>query len=200
MKLRLFLSLFLIVAVSTTAFASTRALLSDQVTLTANTFSTGTVDLQITTGSGTDYADTHVGFTGALLPGQTITKFVKLKNNSTDVDLSIAAQAANVTGISGDNVSVSFTPWTTSTVGGHMETGASVTTHTLNEWLASPANLGVPDIDNGSTQYYRMDVTIDGSVTSSSSTSFDYVFTGTQVNPTPTPTETPTNTPTPTSL
>ncbi|CAN5132661.1 hypothetical protein BH11PAT1_BH11PAT1_6720 [soil metagenome] len=185
MKFRLILSIFLIIAVSSTAFASTRAVLSDQVTLTANTFSTGTVDLQITTGSGTDYAETHAGFSGTLLPGQTTSKFVKLRNNGSGVDLAIAAQAANVSGLSGDNVTIAFTPWSSSTVSGHIETGASTTTHTLAEWLAAPGSLGNPNLTSGSIQYYKMDVTIHNSVTTSGNTNFDFIFTGTQVVPAP---------------
>lgn len=181
MIIRLFISLFLIVVVSTTAFASTRALLSDEVTLTANTFSTGTVDLQITTGTGSDYAETHAGFSGTLLPGQTTNKFVKLRNNGSGVAMTIAAQAANLAGIPGNKVVVSFTPWTSGSLSGHIEDGAITTTHTLTEWATTPTDLGNPTLGSGNIQYYKMDVTIDPSVTTSGSTNFDFVFTGTQV-------------------
>lgn len=197
---KLIVSLLIITSVGATSVYATKALLSDPVTLTANTFSTGTVDLQITVGSDA-YADSHTGFTDTVFPGQTKSKFFKLKNNASGIPLTIAAQAANTSGLPGDKVTVAFTPWTTSTTGGHAETGAVTTSHTLAEWLANPAELGIPNIPSttGNTgQDYRMDVSIDPSInTSGGNTSFDFVFTGTQVNPTPStsPSPSPSSTP-----
>src|SRR5690242_20384793 len=88
---RLFLSFAIVIAVGASSVSAAKALLADPVTLTANTFSTGTVDLQITTGSGTDYADSHVGFTDTIFPGQTKSKIVKLRNNGSGTPLAIAA-------------------------------------------------------------------------------------------------------------
>lgn len=185
---KLLLSLFIIMGVSASAFAATKALLTDQVSLTANAFTTGTVDLQITTGTGTDYADTHTGFTGTLFPGQSTTKFVKLRNNGSGTTLSIQAQATNVGtgGIPPAQVSVAFTPWTSGSTSGSPETGAITTTHTLSEW-ATPTDLGIPAMTSGSIQYYKMDVSIGANVTTSGSSTFDFIFTGVQAVPTATP-------------
>lgn len=195
---KLILSLFIVTAVGASAVVATRALLSDQVTLTANAFTTGSVDLQIGVGtSNVVYADTHEGFTGNLLPGQAVSKFFKLKNNGTDVILSIQAQSANSGGtIPTDKVIVSFTPWSSTTAAGHAETGAVKITRTLQEWL-TPGDLGIPNITGGGNQDYRMDVSVDQNVSSGGNTSFDFMFTGTQVIPTPTPTVVPSGTPAP---
>lgn len=79
---RILLSLGVIAVVGGAAVAGTQALLSDSVSLTANTFSTGSVDLQIWNGS--TYVDGPVtGFTeNNLLPGVAGTPHVVwLKNN-----------------------------------------------------------------------------------------------------------------------
>src|SRR6266498_6106707 len=92
---KLLLSLTIIVAVGASAFTATKALLSDQVTLSANAFSSGSVDLQIKIG-GDPYGDTHVGFTETVFPGQTKTKFFKLKNNKNNIPLTITTQTTNI--------------------------------------------------------------------------------------------------------
>ncbi|HZE86797.1 MAG TPA: hypothetical protein VE090_01185 [Methylomirabilota bacterium] len=104
---RIILSLLIIIAVSGAAFAGTRALLSDQATLAASTFSTGTVDLRISNSVSTSasFADSQPGFTGSLLPGQTQTKFFRLRNLSSDTDFSVTGQAASISGtLDGDKV------------------------------------------------------------------------------------------------
>lgn len=189
---KLLLSLMIITGVSASAFVATQALLADTATLAANTFSTGSVDLQINSNGDSLYSDSEPGFTDTLFPGQAKAKFFKLKNNGSGTTLSIAAQSANISGIPADKVIVSFTPWTSSTTAGNPESGSVKTTHTLAEWLATPADLGTPNLASNGVQDYRMDVMIDPSVSAaSSSTTFDFVFTGTHVNVTPTVTPTP---------
>ena len=194
---KLILSLFIITAVGATAIYSTRALLSDSVTLTTNTFSTGTVDLQISKNATTNYADTLSGlFTNVQdLPGQTQTQYFYLKNNGSGVDLSIAAQSANISvngGVLSSNVNVTFTPVDSSNT---QIAGSTPVSHTLADWLTTPTLLGTPNVPSGGRQKYKMDVTLDSGVTSSGTFSFDFTFTGTQVNPTPT--ITPSISPTP---
>ena len=185
-QFRLILSIVIITVLGFSGIAATRAFLTDQVTLTANAFSTGTVDLQIKVGSDA-YADTHVGFTDTVSPGQTKSKFFVLKNNGTGITLATAAQAASVSGMSSDSITIAITPWTSTTSSGHVEAGAVTTTHTLTEWASAPSALGIPDMGPGNIQDYRMDVTVNPDVTTSGISTFDFVFTGQQVNPTPTP-------------
>jgi len=187
---RLFLSFAIVLAVGASSVSAAKALLSDQVTLTANAFSTGTVDLQITTGSGSDYADSHAGFTGTLFAGQTTSKIFKLRNNNSGIGLAIQAQATNVNegSILPSQVTIAFTPWTTSSVtSGHAEDGAITTSDTLAHWQ-TPKDLGAPVLPSNGIQYYKMDVSIDQNVTTAGASSFDFVFTGTQTTITPTPT------------
>lgn len=179
---RLLLSLFIIIGAGGSVAVGTHALLNDSVTLTANAFSTGSVDLQIAVGDA-NYSGTHAGFTDTVMPGQTKSKSFKLKNNGSGVDLAIAAQAVSVSGLPADKVFVSITPWTSSsTTSGVPESGAVTTTHTLADW-ASGASLGNPNIGSNNVQDYKMDVRVDESVNTSGTSSFDFIFTGTQVNP-----------------
>ena len=178
---KLIVSLLIIAGVGTTAVASTRALLSDQATLGSNTFSTGTVDLQIAKEqSGGTFEDSVLGFTETILPGETITNYFRLKNNSTDATFSIAAQAATVSGtISPTDLTIKLTPVNSS----EEPVGATVT-KTLADWVSTPAGLGLPNIGDGDTQEYKMDVVLDEDVTTeSASVTFDMIFTGTQVTP-----------------
>lgn len=177
---KLLLSIAIIGVVGGTAFAGTRALLSDAVTLTANTFSTGTVDLQIAIGksAGPAFADTQVGFTKTMFPGQTETKFFRLRNNGTGVDLSIVAQASSASGaISPADVTVAITPVNSTDV----PTGATASA-TLATWVSTPGSISPPNIGPSSTQRYQMDVSISSGVTTGGVSSvFDFNFTGTQV-------------------
>ncbi|CAN5169194.1 hypothetical protein BH09PAT1_BH09PAT1_0490 [soil metagenome] len=174
-------------AVGGTAIAASRALLSDQATLAANTFSTGTVDLQVTTGkTGGTFLDSVQGFSGVnLYPGQTITNFFRLKSTNTSTDLSIAAQAASVSGgLSDTDISITFTALDSNS----SPVGVPIT-QTLHQW-ESPTDLGLPNVlANGNQQRYKMDVTVSPNLKAGgASTTFDMVFTGTQVvTPTPTP-------------
>ncbi|HSA83534.1 MAG TPA: hypothetical protein VLF20_01455 [Patescibacteria group bacterium] len=178
---KLLFSLFIIAAVGGTSIAATRALLSDQAVLSENTFSTGTVGLLVAKGqSGGTFQEETIGFEATLLPGETFTNYFRLKNDSPDAHFSIAAQATEVGGsITSDDVIVSFTPVNSS----EDPIGATVT-KTLAEWEASPASLGLPNIADGATQEYQIDVTLDDDVASGGATTeFDFVFTGTQIIP-----------------
>lgn len=183
---KILLSLLIVVGVGGSAVVGTQALLSDNASLTLNTFSTGTVGLEVATNPVTTFAESLPGFSNTnMLPGQTSSHFFKLRNNEADVDLSIAAQAINVNqgGIDPSKVVIKFSPWTTGTTGGSLVVGGAVTSHTLQEWK-NGASLGNPALSKSSTgRYYRMDVTIDSSVTGNLSSIFDFVFTGTQVLP-----------------
>lgn len=174
---KLLLSLFIIAAVGTAGVSATRALLSDQAVLSANTFSTGTADLLVAKGqTGGTYQESQAGFTSSLLPGETVTNYFRLKNNSSDVDFSIAAQAVGVTGdIDPNNVTVTFTPVNSSEV----PVGTAVS-HTLSAWSTTPASLDLPNINHGGTQEYKIDVTLAPSISSTGTATFDFTFTGTQ--------------------
>ena len=179
MKLRILLSAFIICVVAATAFVATRATFSDQVTLAASTFSTGTVGLQIsssqTTSGGTFHDTSIVGFTGKIIPGQTTSELLWLKNNSSDVDFAIAAQAASISGvISPADVTVTFTPVASDSA----SIGGTPESHTLADW-GSIASLN-STINHGGKQRYKMDIALSSSVTASGSISFDFIFTGTQ--------------------
>lgn len=194
---KLILSLLIIAGVSAAAFTASRALLSDNATLAASTFSVGTVDLQIsksnTTSGGTFYSDSIAGFSDSILPGQTKSELLWLKNDGTNVDFSIAGQSSSISGeINPNNLTVAFTPVSSDA---STNVGTKVS-HTLSEW-ESVQSLD-SNIAHGGKQRYKMEVTLDSGVSSSGSITFDFVFTGTQTELTPTPTATPTFTLTPT--
>lgn len=177
--LRIFLSFTIIVAIGASSVVASRAMLTDQATLAANTFSTGTPDLLVCSGKTcTDYQDSHAGFTDTILPGETKTEFFRLKNNSSNVDFAISAQTANLSGgIDPDDVIVTFTPIDSSY---EPIPDAVATSHTLSEWQ-SPAGLGIPTVTSGSLQRYKMDVTLSENVSAGAAQAiFDFVFTGTQ--------------------
>lgn len=173
---RLLLSLGVITVVGSLAVYGTQALLSDTVTLTANTFSTGTVDLQIW--DGDSYEDTSVGFTETMFPGESSDPHAFwLKNNASGVDLSIAA-AATVTDNEIDPTLVEVT--IVAVDGANTPVGTPVT-KLLSDWT-TPSALGLPDITTNGEQKYLMTVTFDESIEDAGATSaFDFTFTGTQV-------------------
>jgi hypothetical protein len=177
---RILLSLGVITVVAGAAVVGTQALLSDSVTLTANTFSTGSVDLEISTDNVT-FADTSVGFSETdLMPGDKASAFFWLQNLS-DVDMTLTGQANinhSTSEIDPTLVEVSLTPVDG---GGSPITGAVTTTFTIQEWEDAIRTLG-NDLDASTTQRYMMEVTIDESVTTENgSIDFDFTFTGTQV-------------------
>jgi hypothetical protein len=167
---KLLLSLIIISAVGAAGITATQALLSDQAVLSANSFSTGTADLLVAKGqTGGSYQDSQSGFTSTF-------NFLRLKNNSSDVNFIIAAQALNTSGsIAASDVTITFTPVNSSEVA----VGSPVT-HSLSEWSTSPESLGTPNINSGETQEYQMDVTLSPSVSSTGTATFDFTFTGTQ--------------------
>ena len=65
---KLLLSLSIVTAVGAAGILGTQALLTDQAVLSANTFSTGTADLQIAR-DDTAFLDQVTGFTGQIAPG-----------------------------------------------------------------------------------------------------------------------------------
>jgi hypothetical protein len=183
---KLLLSLLIIAGVGAASVSATQALFQDTAVLAENTFSTGTADLQVATSPVTDYADSKAGFTNtSLLPGQTVTFPFRLRNNSSDVEFSIQAQAT-ITGtntLPADKIHLTFTA-----VDSSGDPISTPVTDTLDNWTSVKA-LGDPIIDDGEFQRYEMDVMVDETITDqNASVSFDLTFTGTQVTPTPTPT------------
>lgn len=179
---RVLLSLGLLAIAGTIAVGATRALLDDSASLTANSFSTGTPDLQIAR-DDTDWLDTVTGFTDTLLPTQSKDYYVWLKNNSDNgMTMSIAGQATNVVvndGVTADDVSVSFTP----VDGTGTPTGATFGPASLTGWSGGFAFTSPTyDLTAGASQRYKMTVTM-GNVGDSGDVTFDMVFTGTQVTP-----------------
>lgn len=177
MKKRLIMSLSLLVLALSVGIAGTRALLSDSVTLTTNTFSTGTVDLQIGPSLESPFAETLLGFTDTLNPGQNVDKFFYLKNNSVGTGLSIVAQATNPGGtIATTDVTITFTPVNELNV----PVGAAVA-QTLAAWITTPSSLGF-SLSAGATQRLRMNVAFSSGISASGASAiFDILFTGTQV-------------------
>ena len=173
---RLFVSVAIITVVCASAAQATIAMLSDNATLTTNTFSTGTADLLVCNGKTcTDYTDSDDGFADTLLPGQTITKFFRLKNNSAGVDFSVTAQTVNESGsVSKSDVTIAITPIDSS----DNPIGVAFS-HTLSDWH-NPQPLSLPNIVHGGIQRYKMDVTFSSGITATGSSSFDFVFSGTQ--------------------
>ncbi len=177
---RLLLGLGTITVVGGAAIFGTQALLSDSVTLTANTFSTGTVDLQISKDDLT-YADTETGFTQTVFPGQSSTpEYFFLKNNASGVSLALSAQATVGGGNEIDPTLVTV-EIVAVTGGGAIEPGATPVSQSLTAW-ATPTALGVPNLANNDSQRYRMTVSFNSSITDSGADSiFDFMFTGTQL-------------------
>lgn len=177
---KLLLSLFIVATVGGTSIAATQALLSDQAVLSANTFSTGTVDLGIAKGqSGGDFVSNTAGFEETLLPGGTSVNYFRLKNLSADAHFAIAAQAASVGGsISPSDVTITITP-----VNSSEEPVGDPVAKTLANWLATPSGLGLPNIADGATQEYEIKVKLSNTVTTGGTVTFDFIFTGTQIVP-----------------
>lgn len=177
---RILLSLALLAAAGTVAVGATRALLANSATLTANSFSTGTPDLQIGR-DDTEWLDTVTGFTDTLVPGQSKNYYMWLKNSSNNgITMAIAGQATNVSvtgGVITDDVSISFTPVN----GAGDPTGSVFGPANLTGWaggygFTSPTY----DLAAGVSQRYRMTVSMSSGVTTAGSANFDMVFTGTQ--------------------
>ncbi|KKR70221.1 MAG: hypothetical protein UU81_C0065G0001 [Microgenomates group bacterium GW2011_GWC1_41_8] len=163
------------------AFVGTQALLSDDVELTANTFSTGSVDLQIWDVTSATYVESTVGFTDTMLPGEPSGPHVIwLKNNGSGVDLAISAAATvSVEEINSDDVTVTLEA---RSADGSTSAGTPVT-QTLTAW-ETPTALGSPNIPTDDEQRYHMTVEIAEAVTASDDdVTFDFTFTGTQVAP-----------------
>jgi hypothetical protein len=175
---KLLLSLLIIVGVGASAFTATKALLSDQATLTANTFSTGTVSLLVDNDiTGADFDESKTGFSQTLFPGQTVTNYLRLQNDGSGVALSIQAQATSVGGtINPDDVTVTLTA-----VDGTNAPVGSPVSKTLTQW-ETIGGLGNTNVPSDGIQRYKMDVSLDSGVTASgASVNFNFVFTGTQV-------------------
>ena len=181
MKLRLLISIILITAVGTTAFAASRALLTDQATLAANTFSTGSVDLQISNSQAVSapnsgsFTDNATGFTDSILPGAVPkTKIFWLRNNSTDIDMTIAAQTASLSG----NIDPSKVTLTVAPVDSTGVDTATAVSQTLSQWTSGSAVNST--ILHTGKQRFRMSVSLASDVFTAGSTQFDVIFTGTQ--------------------
>lgn len=177
----LLLSLGTITVVGGIAIAGTQALLSDEVTLTANTFSTGSVDLQISVGSG--FANTQVGFSQTMLPGHySDPKYFWLRNDLPGDPMSIQGQATNLSGtINSDRVQIEIIPVNPDNSAIDGTTGVK---QSLTDWGNITA-LGNPNIPAGQNQKYKMTVYFESDITAELASSiFDFNFTGTQVAPT----------------
>jgi len=176
---RILLSLGIIAVVGSSAVVGTRALLSDTATLTANSFSTGTVDLQIAR-DDTGYADTQTGFTLTnLFPGQTGSAFFWLRNNST-VEFTLTGQVTDLSGtVAGSDVDLRVFPVDgTGTYVGGTVTGP----FTLAQWNASPQVIN--NLLAGVGQRFKAEITIHSNVTVGGGTdNFNMSFVGTQVAP-----------------
>jgi hypothetical protein len=176
---RILLSLLIIVGVGGSAVAGTQALLSDTATMSASTFDTGSVHLQIAKDS-TSWLDSIEGFTDTLRPGQSKEYYIWLKNNTPDLSLALSARADTTSGtISPTKVTIAFTEVDGSgvvvgeTVTNPLSTWDNVTPSTFGAGFDLPANTG---------QRYKMTVSLDDSATAGDF-GFSFIFTGTQVVP-----------------
>lgn len=174
---------------------------SAPATATANSFSTGSADLQIASDVSNSPGTYGTSIPGAtvsdLTPGKTSTLVFWLKNNSSgDMELDLASDLANVTaGTLGSSLNIKFTcdNKTSSSTARDGETSNK----TLTAWdtdAAEPVNqgtdttpgrLGPNGTANGSGSdeaKCTMTTTLDPTSNSQgASASFDAVFTGTQV-------------------
>lgn len=172
------MSMMVMTLVGGSAFTGTRALLSDTVTLTDNTYSTGSIDLQIgKDGDANWYNTTLVGFTNLnLLPGQSAVNYPWLKNNSnTDMTISVKASVTD-SALDPDKVLVSFVP----VDGAGNPVGTVFGPYPLSGYAAGYSNL--PDtLPVGAERRYKMTVQIASDVVTPNATSkFDLEFVGTQ--------------------
>ena len=151
---KILLSLGTIAAIGGIAVMGTQALLSDEVTLTANTFSTGSVDLRISVGSG--WGETQEGFTvTGMLPGDTSQHELWLQNNNSGADLEISAQATNRTGtLSRHDILIRFIAVESDNT---PISGGTDIAKTLAEW-GTPSPFESPNIASGGMQKYLMEV------------------------------------------
>lgn len=182
---KLLFSLGIVTAVGASAFAGTQALLSDDAVLADNSFSTGTVSLLVNTGlSGNpeNFGNDVPGFSDTLFPGETVENFIRLRNDNSGVDLSIAAQAnvnSGASTIPANQVTVAFTPVDET---GEPLVDAVTVSKTLDLWETTVTELGDPVIATNTTQRYLMEVTVNENFEGDNATTiFDFVFTGTQV-------------------
>lgn len=178
---KILLSLGTVMTVGGAATVGTYALLNDSVTLTANSFSTGSVDLQIWDFPTSTYGETTVGFNDTMLPGGTSGPHVFwLKNNDSGAGLAITGVATITDFGSGDyDPTDLMITMQAVTPDGSGNVGAPVT-QSLAAWT-SPTAFG-PNIPDNGEQRYHMTVTLDSGVTTSAATvSFDFTFTGTQI-------------------
>jgi hypothetical protein len=167
---KLIISLLVLVTVSTTAFASTKALLQGSVTLATNVFATGTANLQIsqdTTGSPTGFNSTSVvGFNDTIRPNHSKNYFFWLRNNETDGSImALAGQATNSgsSTISGGLVTITLQPVDST---GTPVGGTTSTTGTLTQWISGLSfpvnnNLTGPQVSRSARgNGYILDLTI----------------------------------------
>jgi len=92
---KILLSLLIIFTASTTTTMGTHALVSDSATLGVSTYSTGSVDLKISsTGEDGSFQDSIDGFSNVTLyPGDSVTHRIYLKNESSTGALKLSGQA-----------------------------------------------------------------------------------------------------------
>gem|GEM_PF-2404266 len=182
----------IIAAVGATGVSATRALLNDSAVLGTSTFSTGTVDLQISSTNGNSFTDGPVpGFTDTLNPGTSKNYSVWLKNATPDVDFSLNGHALNVVlspGITTTFIKIAFTKVADD---GSAIVGAPTVLKTMTLWAGGDPFGSTFNLAANTAQRYKMNVSLDDSAPAGSF-SFDFQFTGTQViPPSPTPTPTP---------
>lgn len=175
---RILMSVMVMTLVGGSAFTGTRALLSDTVTLTDNTYSTGSIDLQIGKDGDPDWHDATVaGFTNLnLLPGNSADNYPWLRNTSnTNMIVSVKATVTD-NSLNPDKVLLSFLP----VDGGGNSAGTVFGPYPLSGYTAGPSNL--PDtLLAGEAKRYKMTVQIASDVTTSNATSkFNLEFVGTQ--------------------
>jgi hypothetical protein len=188
---KLVLSLLIITAVGATGASATRALINDSAVLGTSTFSTGTVDLQISSTDGNSFSNGPVnGFTGSINPGTSKDYTVWLKNNTPDADFSLSGQAIDVVrseGITNTHIKIAFTKVN---VDGSVISGAPTVSKTMTSWSGGDPFGGSFHLAANTAQRYKMTVSLDDSAPAGTF-SFGFQFTGTQAVP-PTPTATPT--------
>ncbi len=188
------MSVLLIAFVSTVSFGATHSYFNKSVSLTGITFSSGSVDLQITQVCTNQWFDNTVtaatfnnvydgckfNFGSGWYPGEESSQTLYLKNTSTDnVSLNTTVQLANYSQVNGLGNAMELHIWWNGDATG---TGW----HPLSYYASNPVEL--VNIAQGQAPYFTFDMKMvnnAGNSYENGNVSFDLYFDGTQQVPLP---------------
>ena len=178
---RLVFSVFVILAWFGLIAEGAHALYSDTAALSSNSVSSGSVDLQVSNSQSattTTYADSRIGFSFYLNPGESDEKYFFLKNVSTSnssLDIDVIGGNPSTLGTIADAVTLEFLPVDS--------TGVAVGTPvaaTLRYFLTNHVVLGT-SLNKGDFQRFKVKALMSQSFSQpGASITYDLMFTGTQ--------------------